>query len=282
MSEIEDVQRELSARLTADRTEIKYVMPAERAAGFVHGMASLLSLHRYRDGVEPSPQGVQYATTVYFDTADKHLYRAAVAEPVHIKVRAREYYEVRSGASDLAADLQDIVQPRPVTWIELKARDGQRTSKRRVSIAKLDVPQFLAALELAEGAHAAESRRDAEFDDMVADLRRVRDLLTGPLRPSCVVNYRRLSWQDSDEALRITLDRDVCAFAPPPDLWTRSGASSRRVLGRALLEEPRCVLEVKSRGEVPAWLGQVLAKHQATEVEYSKFVMASRAVHGDV
>jgi hypothetical protein len=283
MSEIDDVQREHSARLTADRTEIKYVMPAERAAGFVHGMASLLPLYRHRDpGVEPSPHAEHYATTVYFDTADKHLYRAAVHEPVHVKVRAREYYEVRSGELDLSADLHDIVQPRPVSWVELKARDGQRTSKRRVLIAKLDVLQFLDSLEVADGTRATEPAGSVEVDDMLADLRRVRGYLPGPLRPSCVVNYRRLSWQDSGEALRITLDRDVCAFAPTPDLWTRSGASSRRVLGRALLEEPRCVLEIKSHGHVPAWLGQVLAKHQATEVDYSKFVMASRAVHGDV
>jgi hypothetical protein len=283
MSEIDDLLRDRSARLTADRIEIKYVMPADQAAGFARSMAPLLSLHRYQDSdIEPSPHAEHYATTVYFDTADKHLYRAAVYEPVHVKVRAREYYEVRPGGSDLEADLQDIVQPRPETWIELKLRDGQRSRKRRVRVAKLDVPSLLGALEVQNGAGAPGVAANGEVSDMLEELQRVRGQLPAPFGASCVVNYRRISWQDAGEALRVTLDSDVSAFAPPPDLWTRGSAASRHVLGRPLLQEPSCVLEIKSRGQPPAWLEQVLAKHRATEIEYSKFVMASRAVHGPI
>jgi hypothetical protein len=275
MSKIDDVQPDLSALgLTADRTEIKYVMPADQAAGFIRSMAPLLARHRYHDSlVEPSPRAEHYATTVYFDTADSELYRAAVREPVHVKVRAREYYELR--------DRSQVVQPRPVTWLELKSRDGQRSRKRRACIAKLDVPRVLGELETPADDRVTPTG-SADIDEMITELRAVRAVLRRPLRTSCIVNYRRLSWQDGAEALRVTLDSDVCAFAPSPDLWTDSGALTRAVLGRPAFEEPRCVLEVKSRGPLPPWLDHVLARHGAAEIEYSKFVMASRAVHGSL
>jgi len=266
------------------RTEIKYVMPADEAVAFTHSMASRLSPHRYRDsGIEPSAGTEHYATTVYFDTADRELYRAAVYEPVHVKVRAREYYAVHSGRPDFETDPQQIVQSSPVTWIELKSRDGQRSRKRRACIPKLEVPSLLDDLERRQtGARTRSPTGNAELDQIVAELQHVLIRLRSPLRASCAVNYRRLSWQDDSDALRITLDRDVSAFALPADLWTQRGPASRHVLGRPAWLEPSCVLEVKSHGESPAWLAQVLARHRATEVEYSKFVMASRALHGPV
>lgn len=44
---------------------------------------------------------------------------------------------------------------------------------------------------------------------------------------TCVVNYSRLSWQDAGAGVRVTLDRDVCAFGPI-ELW-----NDREVVGVA-------------------------------------------------
>ena len=54
----------------------------------------------------------------------------------------------------------------------------------------------------------------------------------------------------------------------------------RSVLGTAAGTEPNGVLEIKRRGEMPAWLGDVLAGVGATPVPFSKFVSAYRAVRG--
>jgi hypothetical protein len=280
MSEIEDSQRESSARLTADRTEIKYLLPASRSDDFILNITPLLSPHRYRETeleVEQAPCGEHYATTVYFDTAGRDLYRAAVSEPVHVKVRAREYYEVCADGSEVDDDAPAIRQFRPVIWIELKARDGQRSRKRRVCIPKLDFG-YLLGERSSENGHSGQRTTSPDIEDIAAELERLRGRLREPLRASCVVNYRRLAWQG--DGLRITLDRNVCAFAPPAELWMRHDVLTRQALGTPVFEEAHCVLEVKSRGQQPAWLSQVLDQHQATEAaEYSKFVMASRTVH---
>ena len=58
-------------------------------------------------------------------------------------------------------------------------------------------------------------------------------------------------------------------------------ALTREVLGTPVHEESDCVLEIKSRGELPEWLLSLLEAHNVQSVvDYSKFVMASRAVHG--
>jgi len=284
-SEMQEPKLEQTARLTADRDEVKYLLPATEATAFIQNIAERLSPHRYRDArVTADPPAEQYATTVYFDTAGNELYRAAVTEPMHVKVRAREYYDPQHDRAHPVANGYDLLQSGRVIWIELKVRDGQRSRKRRVCIAKLDAQRLLCQLDIATDLRDVQAVGDADthVHEIATELEELRARLRGPLQPSCVVNYRRLSWQDSGSALRITLDRDVCAFVPPTDLWTRNAVLTRQALGRAAFEESCCVLEVKSRGALPAWLQPVLEQHRTTEVSYSKFVMASRAVHGPV
>jgi hypothetical protein len=101
-----------------------------------------------------------------------------------------------------------------------------------------------------------------------------------PLRADCLVNYRRLPWQDQAGRLRVTLDLGLEFFAPPPDLWQRKQALVRESLGRPVGESPHAVLELKSHDEPPAWLHQLLAQVQARRVRFSKFLAASEAVRG--
>lgn len=267
--------------ITRDRRELKYLMPGERAASFIRNMATRLSAHRYRGaGANPLPRAQHFATTVYFDTDAGDLCREAVTNPVHVKARAREYYDVHPDLTELATDARDLVQYQPVLFVELKVRDGERSRKQRVAVPKREVDRFFERFEVSEAMRSLQPEGSTELDAVVAEFGRLRDRFGKPLRASCIVNYRRLSWENPGAALRITLDRDLCVFAPPVQLWTRREALTREALGRPVHEERACVLEVKSRAELPAWLFTLLETHAATSVDYSKFVMASRAVHG--
>jgi hypothetical protein len=137
------------------------------------------------------------------------------------------------------------------------------------AIALVERPELAVAYDLlgADG---------ATFHGVADELRRVRAALSGPLRVSCAVRYRRRAFEDPALALRVTIDRELHAFAPDP------GAALRVPFGDepAAFAEPACVVEVKSRGGWPSWLPSLLAAHGAVPVEYSKFVVASRAVHG--
>lgn len=270
--------------ITKDRRELKYLMPGEHAPGFIRDMAMRMSAHRYRGaGSNPLPRAQHFATTVYFDTDCGDLYREAIDNPVHVKARAREYYDVHPDLTELATDLRDLVQYQPVLFVELKVRERERSLKRRVAVPKAEVDGLFERLEVSAATRSLQPEGSTELDAFVAEFGRLRARFGKPLRASCIVNYRRLSWEDPDAALRITLDRDLCVFAPPVELWTRREALTREALGTPVHEESACVLEVKSRGELPAWLFTLLEAHAATKSEnYSKFVMAFRAVHGRI
>jgi hypothetical protein len=114
-------------------------------------------------------------------------------------------------------------------------------------------------------------------------LRQIADYLRRfdePMRADCMVNYRRLPWQDADGHLRVTLDVGLEFYAAPADLWQRRTALVRESLGAPLGREHRGVLEVKSRGAYPDWLTALLEEVGAHQRVFSKFEEASRAVHG--
>jgi hypothetical protein len=97
----------------------------------------------------------------------------------------------------------------------------------------------------------------------------------------CLVNYRRIAYQDSAGHLRLTLDRNVAFFAAPKDLWTRKAALIRETLGPPGGSLQASILEVKSRGPLPEWLQLELQAAEASD-NFSKFVAASAALHGSL
>ena len=98
--------------------------------------------------------------------------------------------------------------------------------------------------------------------------------------PSAIVNYRRLSYQNPDSTLRVTIDLGLAFFPGPSDLFRRPRPLSKAELGKPAGVEPRAVVEVKRRAFMPIWLEQALAAANGSSVSYSKFVAASEAVHG--
>lgn len=266
------------AGLTADRDELRYLVPGAAAADLAGSLALRLPAYRHPSARVADP-GASHActTTVYFDGAQRQLYRAAINDPVHVKVRVREYYQTAIDAPDVA--LEPCAREPRMVWIELKMRDGQRSTKRRVCVPKAEVERWLPRAGSPE--HAPPNGCvDAELTEVAAELARIRARLGGTLVPSCVVSYRRLSFQDDRAALRITLDREVCAFAPRADLWSEHEVLSRQALGAPVHEVASCVLEIKSRVERPAWAAELLARFGAVPLPYGKFALASRAIHG--
>jgi hypothetical protein len=95
-----------------------------------------------------------------------------------------------------------------------------------------------------------------------------------------VANYQRLSWQVPGAKLRLTLDLDLSFFASRADLWQRERVLVRELLGEEVGRTPGGVLELKHRGELPAWLQGALGKADLQPTQHSKFALAATAVHG--
>jgi hypothetical protein len=270
-------------RMTAEREEVKYLLGPESIAAFTAAMGQKLPHHRFTgSGANKLPRPRHFVTTIYFDTPSRHQYRAGRADSQHnLRLRAKEYYDLHPSLVELATDPSQIVKYQPVLWLELKTKDGSTTGKRRIGIPKHDVPAFFATglvtgemIQLQQPLHG--SAGEAVLRELAAYCARYPE----PFRADCLVNYRRLPWQDADGRLRVTLDVGLEFFAPPPDLWQREQPLVRETLGRACGKQAEAVVEVKARGEPPPWLTELLAEAHARRTAFSKFEEASRAVHG--
>jgi len=269
----------LTASITHDRIELKYKLPQRRIAAFARELSAHIAEHRFEGkGANRLPRARHYVTTVYFDTASRDLYRAVRENEDNLKIRAREYYDLHPELLELATSAADIVRYSPVLWVEIKGKQAGRTYKRRIGIPKADVTSFFETGSVSPAMREIQERRGT--DRVIDELQELRERYPEPLRPSCLVNYRRTAFQDDAGALRVTLDQRLACFAATSDLWQEVRPLLRDYLGPTSYEERACVLEVKSTQQLPDWLLALLADAAVERVPYSKFVTASEAVHG--
>jgi hypothetical protein len=271
------------AAMTAERTETKYLVPYEAIDVLVHALAEKLPSHRFTgQQANRLPDAHHYVTTVYFDTASHAHYRAAVSNTQHnVKLRAKEYYDVHPSLAELATDPSELIRYHPWLWFELKRREGERTLKCRFRLPKRDVPAFFAGERLSPDFPENSSvAPEAPQETPLEEIERYCQALGEPLTESCIVNYRRLSFQDEAGSLRITLDLGLAFYAPPKELWTRERPLERSLLGAPRATLPMAVLEVKRRAALPSWLSDSIRAQGLEASSFSKFVAAARAVHG--
>lgn len=265
------------AAITAEREETKYLVDAVRLPALLRQVAQHLEPHRFTgEAANRLPGAEHFVTTLYFDTPGRAYYAAARQnQQSNLKIRAKEYYDLHPSLAELATDPEQILRYQPWLWFELKRREGLTTSKRRFRFPKL------AAATLFDEQRAPELAQlsGAEHEDAQALIAHVR-AQAEPVAPSALVNYRRLSFQNADSTLRVTVDLGLSYFPVPPDLFRRVRPLSRAELGRVAGAEKRAVVEVKRLAPLPGWLEQALAEASSGAITFSKFVAASEAVHG--
>jgi hypothetical protein len=268
--------------MTAERDEVKYLVARAQTRELAMALGRRLPHHRFTgEGANPLPHPRHFVTTVYFDTASRHQYRAAHADAEHnLKMRAKEYYDLHPSLAELATDPRQIVKYKPVLWLELKFKDGTRSGKRRIGIPKRQVPRFFNdGLITSEMIELQRASYGAESEAVLREIAQYCGRYQEPMQADCLVNYRRMPWQDEAGNLRVTLDVGIEFYTPPPDLWERSHPLVRESLGAPAGRLEVAVLEMKSRGEPPSWLRELLERMEARCVRFSKFEAASQAVH---
>lgn len=265
------------AAITAQRVETKYLVAAERLPALSRAIEARLQSHRFTgEAANRLPGAQHFVTTIYFDTPSRSYYAAARGNrQSNVKVRAKEYYDLHPTLAEVATNPEQILRYQPWLWFELKRREGLITSKRRFRFLKAAAASLFrerssSDLALPDGAE----REDAEA--LIEHVRAQAETI----QPSTLVNYRRLSFQNDDSTLRVTIDLGLSFFAVPPDLFERARPLSRSALGQAAGVEPRAVVEVKRLAALPDWLSEVLREAAGNAASFSKFVAASEAVHG--
>jgi hypothetical protein len=263
--------------ITAEREETKYLVSAERLPALTRALTARLDAHRFTgESANRLPGAQHFTTTIYFDTPSRGYYLAALGnQQSNVKIRAKEYYDLHPSLAELATDPEQILRYQPWLWFELKRREGSTTSKRRFRFPKAAAATLFDQATPPTGLRQG-GQEQADAETLIAHVRSQPERVV----PSALVNYRRLSFQNPESTLRVTIDLGLAFFRVPADLFRRTRPLSRSALGAPAGSEHRAVVEVKRRAPLPAWLVQALDDASATHFSYSKFVAASGAVHG--
>jgi len=265
------------AAITAERVETKYLIKKGDLPALTRAIGAALVPHRFTgEAANRLPDAQHFVTTIYFDTESRRYFEAAKSnQQSNLKIRAKEYYDLHPSLAELATNPEQILRYQPWLWFELKRREGATTSKRRFRFPKA------AAATLFDEQRAPQNLPEdgPERADAEALISHVHSQ-SEPIVPSAIVNYRRLSFQNPDSTLRVTVDLGLSFFPVPKDLFRRARPLSKSELGKPAGVEPCAVVEVKHRCQVPGWLEQALAAATNGPVSFSKFVAASEAVHG--
>lgn len=246
----------MSDDLVKRRVELKYVFPAGKAEEL------RAALRAARPGVVGRRPG-GWVTTVYFDLPDRRFTRAALERPdASLKVRLREYFS------------EDDIPCSPFVWLEIKERDGARSSKHRFQLHKRMVSDFLRGeLDLAAALTCQEGAPD--LSRVVESIHKLRSLARETLAPVGAVRYLRGSLQGGEPPARLTLDRHIRYFVGPLGLYDVHDALDGDALGAPTWTDEAAVLEVKHGGEAPpAWCRSVSGEQAPSE--YSKFARLAR------
>lgn len=182
---------------------------------------------------------------VYLDLADRSLTARSLKTP-------RDSQKVRYRHYEKPMKIRMTVEHDVFVWIEVKVRLGDVVTKERVPYEGVFVSQLL-----------ARQRPVPPDATALAAL-----LARGPLEPVAGVHYRRTAFEDANNDLRVTIDREI-AFQRPaapgnpgPDIQAFEG----------------CIVEAKSRTALPRWLEDALGGAVPSDV--SKFEVAIRALEG--
>ncbi len=265
------------AAITAQRVETKYLVAPSALPALTQCIAAELEPHRFTgEAANRLPDAQHFVTTVYFDTPSLSYFAAAkLNKQSNLKIRAKEYYDVHPSLTELATKPEQILRYQPWLWFELKRREGLSTSKRRFRFPKAAAATLFDENRAPENLPEGGSER-ADADALIAHVH----AQTERVAPSALTSYRRLSFQNPDSTLRVTIDLGLAFYRVPPDLFRRARPLSKSELGTPAGVEARAVVEVKRRAGLPAWLEQALTQAGAGPVTFSKFVAASEAVHG--
>jgi SPX domain protein involved in polyphosphate accumulation len=203
---------------------------------------------------EHAAQGRYLCDTLYLDTLALDLYRATVENArVRQKVRVRSYPHA-AGA--------------PV-FLEVKRRVDDVIVKTRAAVPATEWVSILETGDLDRV--PPDQRRDAEpFFAAYHGSRR------GPLVPELVVRYEREPYTSTlDDYVRVTFDRKIQARSAtelPFDHSDHGWSSVDHPLAmRASSLGSFVVLELKFTDRAPAWMRQLVARHELPRLSFSKY-----------
>ncbi len=189
------------------------------------------------DRLCPDKYGRTQICNIYYDTPARDLLRRSIEKPVFKeKLRLRSY---------------GVPTADSTVFLEIKRKYKGVVYKRRADMTLRQAEAFLAVGQKP----GADTQILRELDYFLQQYKP---------EPFIFLAYEREAYlQKEDNAVRLTVDRNICSRTTELDLSAGSH-------GQPLLPPDTCLLEIKINGAMPLWLSAALAKHKIYPRSFSK------------
>lgn len=190
-----------------------------------------------KEHLKPDQYGETTIQSLYYDTDSFLLIRNSIEKPPYKeKIRVRSY---------------GLATEDSIVFLELKKKYQKVVYKRRIEIKEKDLNGFIL-----EGKNSNGSQIEKEiiyFCNFYKDL-----------KPKMLMLYDRSAFYSEDKGLRITFDKNVRYRVDDLNLCTNLN-------GKALLDENKILMEIKTGNGFPRWLLDLLNENHAYKTRFSKY-----------
>ncbi len=176
---------------------------------------------------------------IYYDTDTYRLIRASLEKPIYKeKLRVRSYGQAG---------------PEDEVFVELKKKYQSVVYKRRFRILQSRAMKYL------EGSTnlSVKNQITEEIDYFLQFYK--------TLTPKVFISYEREAFYTREPSeFRVTFDEKI--------LWRETDLSlDQEVYGEEILEPGQILMEIKTPGNLPGWMVQVLSQEKIRKVSFSKY-----------
>lgn len=175
---------------------------------------------------------------IYFDTEDSDIIRKSIEKPVFKeKLRLRGYGTPKSNSK---------------VFLEIKRKFNGVVSKRRISLTLKEATAFIEKGIKPKGKGLIAD----EIDYFIKNY---------SVKPKIYISYKREAYTGKQEKdLRITFDRDIISRTTSLKLQSKAPCTK-------LLQDDKCVFEIKSSNPFPIWLVKTLSELKIYPLPFSKY-----------
>jgi SPX domain protein involved in polyphosphate accumulation len=161
--------------------------------------------------------------------------------------------------------------PKPISdyWVEVKKREKDRWTKKRLNLTRTDLPVFFEGREAGVG--LLDHQEPGADPDVVRNLYRETQetILTNGLNPVLLLTYRRVAFQNETE--RVCLDSDIQYYHVGANVFSYD--SWKYPIEEPIGRSRKTILEVKyPPGKLPDWIGDFERRYLLIRTNFSKYV----------
>lgn len=220
------------------RYELKFLLTEKKAEVLKHRLAFVMD----KDMHSVNPNGEYYIRSLYFDD----IYNTAYFEKID-GIYIREKYRIRCYNCDDS-----------YISLEMKGKKGDLTYKRRALISKEEY------LLLVNSGYNKIDVGDREVLKEFIDIIKRRNI-----RPSVIVDYKRIAYTYPYDDVRITFDENITSGRYNYDLFDKN------LCLYDALNKGDVILEVKYNHRLPNFLNDVIKTVPMIRIAVSKFALCT-------